>query len=90
MHCSDLTDSNSFLTETGKIAVAVTVSVLLSITSTAVLTFLLTYFCCVKKKNTKRSTQDLNAEYEVVEKSKTNQDVQLQQSPAYGVLDTEN
>ena len=70
-----------------------TVSVVLSVISTAVITFLLTYFCCIKKKNTKRSTQDVNAGYEVVEKSKTNkqsEDVQLQQSPAYGVLNTEN
>ena len=51
------------------------------------------YFCCIKKKNTKRSTQDINADYEVVEKTKTNkqyEDVQLQQSPAYGVLNSEN
>ena len=81
------------LTEVAKIAIAVTVSVVLSVISTAVITIMLTYFCCVKKKNAKRSTQDLNAEYEVVEKSITNkqyEDVQLQQSPAYGVLNTEN
>ena len=93
--CLEISCPSPSLTETAnlKIAIAVTVSVVLSVISTAVIILLLTYFCCIKKKNTKRSTQDINAEYEVVDKCITNKqskDVQLQQSPAYGVLNTEN
>ena len=85
------TGPESALTEVAKIAIAVTVSVVLSVISTAVITITLIYFCCIKKKNNKSSSKDLNAE--VVDKciiNKQSEGVQLQQSPAYGVLTTEN
>ena len=58
------------LTDVAKIAIAISVSLVLSVILAAVITIILTNFCCVKKKNTKRSTEDINAEYEIVEKSK--------------------
>ena len=67
-----ITGSNSSLTDVAIIAIAVTVSVVLSVILAAVIILLLTYFCYIKKKNSKRSTQDM----------------QLQQSPAYGILNT--
>ena len=62
------------------IAVAVIASVISSI---------LTYYCCVKKKHKKRESviiREQKDEYETVEQVKTHEEVEIQPSPAYGVV----
>ena len=62
--------------------IAVIVAVIASIISS-----ILTYFCCVKKKHKKRdSVVEQRDIYETVEQVKTYEEVELQQSPAYGVV----
>ena len=62
------------------IAVAVIASVISSI---------LTYYCCVEKKHKKRESviiREQKDEYETVEQVKTHEEVEIQPSPAYGVV----
>ena len=62
------------------VLIAVTVAVIASVISS-----ILTYFCCVKKKHKKRdSVVEQRDIYETVEQVKTYEEVELQQSPAYG------
>ena len=53
----------------------------------SIISSILTYCCCVKKKHKKReSVREQRDIYETVEQVKTHEEVEIQQSPAYGVV----
>ena len=69
--------------------VSLYVSVVLTATAAtiiaSIISSIITYFCCVKKKHKKReSVVEQRDIYETVEQVKTYEEVELQQSPAYG------